>query len=819
MRTQGVFTLSEFDSLICAALLHDIGKFYQRAHTQRARHWDLSGAFVEAFRESFYDPTLVKELVTHHHESSLYTEFSERPDSIADEKTRKLAYLLSQADNLSASERSQNGRAQAYTPGAPLRSVFSQIDIGRDRDQAAASAAFCYELGSIPDVSAYPKPVEPNYEHSRPKYEAHVDSFLSEFRVLFPEPYPRMGDTLLSLLQKYLWCVPSDTTLECSDISLADHAKTTCALAACFYRYHDELGWEESSVRDRTRAKVLLVSGDLSGIQDYIYGTASVGYGGVAKRLRGRSFRISLLTELIVARLLRELDIPTACNVMSAGGQFYVLVPNTPRTIEALSLFEQRLEKWLLRYYQGEITIAFASTELRPDMLAQGAFDAVMDLLHDRLASAKLRKMERILSEESALLDVEFHGRPACPVCDRLPARGDDEPQPCQGCELDAALGMRLLRYEWLAVSENPVSNLDGVEFFENPAWYAYVVDSAHLSYLNPIYCLNLRGRDLLRGVPSGLMLYSGYAPTWSDEKELEESKRRQSSTLSNGDEEVPQLGDIKTFEAIAEASEGDDLLGVLRADVDQLGLVFSLGMRGRASLSRVATVSSMLNLFFSAELVKLVSQEFPNTYIAYAGGDDLMLIGPWNDAIGLSKRLADEFTRFTARNPNLTISAAVGTCKPKVPIATSSVQAGELLQKSKSAGRNSLTVFDTTIPWNDFETFQAWADMLTESLRLGQSHGGISKAFLYRLGRYQRQAQRYFESDDTRALLFRPHLAHDIARNYTDDSGNPTLADRRLYEKLLGLLESNEKARKNWQLLKPAIAWSSYATRERKED
>ncbi len=812
-----MFGLEEFDSFVCASLLHDIGKFYQRASTLKARHWDLSAAFVEAFSNSFYNPDLTKLLVAHHHESPVYTDFSDRPESIKDQKPRMLAYLISQADSLSSSERSELGSAMGFRPGAPLRTVFSQIDIGSPASDKQRAEALCYKLGKIPDTSAYPMPMPQDYNHSRSQYEAYVDDFLSDFRGLFPKPYARMGDTLLSLLQKYLWCVPSDTTLEYSDISLADHAKTTCALAACFYRFHEETGWDEERVRDSKAVKALIVAGDLSGIQDYIYGTASVGHGGVAKRLRGRSFRVSLLTELIATRLIYELQLPMACKIIAAGGQFYILVPNIQRTMTVLDSFKERIENWLLRSYQGEVTVAFAVADINPDELRQGNFDHILDSLHDRLASAKLQKMRNLLSEDAALLDISFQGRPACPVCDRLPAGGQDEPEPCKDCELDAALGRRLIDCEWLVISENQAQHLESVAFLEDPTWYAYVVDfNDQLSKLNPVYCLNLKRSALLPNMPSGFMLCSGYAPRWSDEEELHRYATYTSRTSSQ-DEEHPKKGDVKTFDALAWTSTGDDLLGVLRADVDHLGLVFSLGMRGRASLSRVATLSSMLNLFFYSELLKLINQDFQNTYIAYAGGDDLMLIAPWNDAINLSKRIADEFDRFTAKS--LTISAAVGTYKPKVPIATSSVEAGDLLERSKSAGRNRLTVFDTTIPWSDFELFINWADMLTRSLKLGPEQGGISRAFLYRLYRYQRQALRYFETHDTRALLFRPHLAYDIARNYTDDSGNSRLVDKKLHSKLVSLLESNERARKNWQILKAAIAWSSYATRERKED
>jgi CRISPR-associated protein Csm1 len=812
-----VFTLEEYEAFLCAALLHDIGKVYQRAYAQKTRHWDLSAAFVEAYKSSFPNAELVKVLVAHHHQSPSYTDSSDRPDSIEDARTRMLAYLISHADNFSASERAQSDRVGGYAPGTPLHTVFSQIDVGRSCIGETPETLYCYELGKIPEASTHPKQVGRGYQHPVSEYERHVDAFLGEFRTLFSEPYSHMSDTLLSLIQKYLWCIPSDVTRECSDISLADHSKATCALAACFYKFHEEFGWIEDSVKDTSISKALLVCGDLSGIQDYIYGTTSIGHGGVAKRLRGRSFRVGLLTELIATRMLHELGLPMACKIMAAGGQFYALVPNTQHAKNTLKCYLDSVQDWLVESYQGEITASFASTELHHESLSQGKFDEVLDELHDELSSAKLRRMESVFNRGSCVLSMEFQGRPACPVCDRRPAQGDDEALPCSQCELDAVLGQKLLSHKWLVISEKPFDK-NSVKFLDNPTWYASLTtDAAELSHTNPIYCLNLKSSDLLPGLRSGFLPYPQYIPTWSEEELNSEKYQSYLKHIDREEEEIPEPGDIKNFSALAWASTGDDLLGVLRADVDHLGLVFSLGMRGQASLSRVTTLSTMLNLFFAAELPKLLRCEFRDTYVAYAGGDDLMLIGPWDATIRLSKRLTEEFAKFTANNPNLTISAAVGTYNPRVPIATSSVRTGELLEKSKSGGRDRLTVFDTTVTWADFSLLERWAEMLIRSLQ--RSENGISKAFLYRLFSYQKQAERYFDSGDDQALLFRPHLAYDIARNYTSDEGEPLLVDTDLYDALKSLLGPPEEAEKAWRILKAAIAWSSYATRERKED
>lgn len=815
-QAKGAFTLEEFESFLCAALLHDIGKFYQRAHNQKVRHWDLSAAFIEANRGSFYNPDLAKTLVSHHHESSAYTDKTDRPESISDASTRMLAYLVSRADNLSSRERPESDKTGGYMSRAALDSVFAQVDIGQHSDAPYDGSNMKHRLGTILCGSGFPEPLGGEYEHAEAEFEEYVDRFLTDFRELFPQPYPRMADTLAHLLQKYLWCIPSDVTRERRDISLADHSRVTAALAACFYRYHEETGWGEGAVCDDSLSKVSFVCGDLSGIQDYIYGTASVGHGGVAKRLRGRSFRITLLTEAVVLRILRKLDLPMACKIMSAGGQFYLLIPNTQNAKSRLKDVIRSISAWLLDNYLGELAISVACEDLAAQHLSQGNFDEVLGAVHATLAGSKLRKFEEAISEGPHVFPLEFQGLPACPTCDRRPAQGNaDEAQPCRECESDADLGRRLVECGWLVFSEKYAPG--GLDFFDEPTWYASVVrDPANAIGPETICCYNLWDAQMIPNTPSGFAFYASYVPTWQA-GELDQTHRYrkylESQPVDDVNRETAEVGDIKSFTALAMQSCGDDLLGVLRADVDHLGLVFSLGMRARASLSRIATLSTMLNVFFSSELVRLIRKDYPDTYIAYSGGDDLLLVGPWDRMVSLSKRIADEFHRFAARNPNITLSAGVGTFRPRVPIATTAVQTGEILEHSKSAGRNRLTLFGTTITWDEFDDLKKWADMLSGSLQ--REERGISRAFLYRLFRYQRQACHYLETGDPQSLLYRPHLAYDIARNYTDEDGGPKLADRELHEALLSLLEPGQRAEKSWKTLQAAITWSSYATRK----
>jgi CRISPR-associated protein Csm1 len=806
----------EYESVLLAALLHDIGKFCQRGITESAGHWKMSEAFVEANRHAFSDPDLVKDLVGHHHEA--YNMPSDaKPSALTDPRRRILAYLVSRADSLSSRERSEGERAEGFQSRAPLDSVFAQVRLGRSDVSDYDGSGFKYQLGKLYEFSSFPELREPGYQHDKQTYEHYMDMFCGEFKQLFHKPFDGMVDSLTSLLHKYLWCVPSDTTQEMRDVSLSDHLKSTCALAACMYKYHEEVGWDEELVKDDEAPRFLLVCGDISGIQKYIYGIASVGHGGVAKRLRGRSFRISLLTEAVALRLLKELGLPQACKIIAAGGQFYLILPNTESAKKAVEGVRKSISSWMLEEFCGELAVSMAYAEFNGAKLAQGEFDHVLQEVRQKIARAKQRKFEDVIVEGEKVFDLEFQGAGVCPVCGINPSRGVSEPEgplPCDCCEQDSEIGTKLISAGWLVFSEQQGSN--AVAMFEDPVIYASLAsDEAELRRLKPIMSYSLKGATLVSEVPCGFAPYAGYVARWKGLEEYNEAVARNSRIAEYEDysDEALRSGQaVKSFTALAYQSRGAKLLGVLRADVDHLGLIFTMGLKGKASLSRLATLSTMMNTFFAHELVKMVEREFPDTYVAYAGGDDLMLVGPWDQTLKLAKRISDDFKRFAASNPDITISAGIGTFKHRVPIATTSVLTGEILEAAKDAGRNRLSVFGTTFTWDRYDDVERWTERLISGI---ESDTPISKGFLYNLLDWQEKAELYYSGrGDGRTAMFRPHLAYAIGRLLTDDEGRPRIDDE-LYRMLMRLLQPEGKD--DWKILKAPITWASYAVR--KED
>ncbi len=90
--------------------------------------------------------------------------------------------------------------------------------------------------------------------------------------------------------------------------------------------------------------------------------------------------------------------------------------------------------------------------------------------------------------------------------------------------------------------------------------------------------------------------------------------------------------GEVKDFEELVGLGNGEDSftkLAMLKADLDNLGSVFSEGLRESISISRYATLSRMLNYFFSlyVNYSLKANDNFKDIYTVFSGGDDLCVI------------------------------------------------------------------------------------------------------------------------------------------------------------------------------------------------
>jgi CRISPR-associated protein Csm1 len=356
------FDQKEYQSVILAALLHDIGKFLHRVigiEDLEGDHPKLGADFVSG-----------KGVFSQDGPHSTFHRFSEiiQGDWVYKDKleesirkhhngAKPWGWIVHKSDSYSTKERFREGeKVTTYPPKGPLiplKSIFSDVFLGKPKPMGV----FSFDAKILDTFDSFPKEGKNTLrpDESLALFKNFTDELLSlktegiKFDFFF--------NTLHSIFEKYLWGLPCHTHPEIADVSIFDHLKSASAIAACLYQYHCYTNTLTiKNIQSDDDMKFLLVGADLSGIQNYIYQISAItGEGGVAKRLRARSFYISALLEVTIMKILRELELPISCNLMSAGGKFIILAPNVERIKIQLQALYQYISDWLLEEFSGEL--------------------------------------------------------------------------------------------------------------------------------------------------------------------------------------------------------------------------------------------------------------------------------------------------------------------------------------------------------------------------------------------------------------------------------------------------------------------------------
>ena len=129
---------------------------------------------------------------------------------------------------------------------------------------------------------------------------------------------------------------------------------------------------------------------------------------------------------------------------------------------------------------------------------------------------------------------------------------------------------------------------------------------------------------------------------------------------------------------------------------------------------------------------------------IVYSGGDDVFLVGAWNDVITAANRIQSAFTRFTCGA--LTISGGIGLFDEHFPIRAAAAETARLEDRAKDEpGKNALSLFDPreshTYSWTVFR--EKILEQKEAALqRFFDEEEERGNAFLYQLMALLRQAQ-----------------------------------------------------------------------------
>lgn len=748
------FNQREYQTVILGALLHDAGKFYQRGLEKgRGDHQQLGDeCFEQYFAEGLSNMLsqdeigIIRSAINNHHG---YSEF------------------ITIADGLSAGERIELKDEERGDPTIErLQSVFERVFLCNNDKKTNDNTYRLSPLSLKRDDLFSDKFSEQTLKE---EYKGLWEDFAEEIKNIPSLNLRSYLNALYSILQKYTWCIPSAAYKHEPDISLFDHLKTTAAIAGCLYH--------NKRFDKKTEKDFLLVGGDISGIQNFIYRIAKAqGMGGISKRLRGRSFYLLLLQEVIAKYIIEQAGLFTTNILFCGGGRFELLLPNTETTQNILNSARQDISKWLFKEHGGELGIVIEWVETDGNGLSD--YGSLLEQMDERLLTAKKRKFNALLEDQLFWHEKEETANiRICKVCSI--SKVEDDKTPCKCCELHKSIGENLPKTKYLIYLSSKVDGISKEPIQFGNFGTVYMLPEGVLiknDWLKSDKILDIQKINDLDDLKTGFRFIGNTAPVAKEPFSIGDSE--------DEDKRVDK-GNVLSFEMIADASIGDKRLGVLKMDVDYLGLIFAIGLEGKQkSISRVTSMSRLMDIFFAGYLNRICDDIFNEWnddennkwehkdkvdqifYIVYSGGDDLLIVGPWSEMPKIAKMINDEFKDYTCKNPDINISAGIFLCKPKYPISFAAKGAGEQLETSKEKGRKRITLFDDTAEWVSGNDNLGMDELLSfgEQLYNCISNKDLPRGFVHGLIRKHKQ---YNKGQDPN---FIPAVIYQLVRNIKDD-------------------------------------------------
>lgn len=739
-------SLTDSNNIYIAALLHDIGKFIERAKNKEWRdkaskylltketssnyaHRRYSAAFINSFidKKDFLD-TKIEELVLHHHNDNE----KEVNNYLPINKRGVRQKIIRIADDLASSERKENKELEPVEYyKAKIHSPFQDIIIKDKHGIKKIDNNYYLETVelSLLKNSAFPNTINISNEQV---YNKLVEGFTNEFDKIEDE------DALLFLMEKYLVNVPAQTPTEFKgeqhlykpDINLYDHSRSVAAIALCIFLEYMNGSWKgkdkliltDNYAEQDLDDPVILINGNLSGIQDFIFDVESKK---AAQKLKGKSFFVQLLTDVISKYLIENLDLKSANLLYNGGGNFFILAP---------AYQEQRINQYFSVIFRilKELNIYLAFGISKISLKDFSDFSSVFSRVTE---SSKKNKFEKFRDLKHDELFEPFNQK----------LKEDDKYVELTE-ELVRSTNYFIKNYQLnskVSLYQKTFTDLNkSIDFYIEKE----VISSEAIVFNKTDFSKNYKGfRFAVKDLP-----------LWNETNKkvfLENNKSHNDKYDVASDENKIHLGSIISFERLAQMAyfeTGTQKLGVLKMDVDNLGKLFSDGLpTDLRSISRISSLSRNIKWFFEGYMNTLLSLPVfkDKLYVVFSGGDDFFVVGAWNSVFEFALKIRQEFDEFVCHHPGITISAALIVVDEKYPVSRFAQIAEDRLHAAKydSPEKNSINVFDTVISWKDFIEAKNLKNKLVELIK----NYSVNRAVLEKI----RKSSRGFEKISNDAL------------------------------------------------------------------
>ena len=736
-------------NLQIGALLHDIGKIVRRAGKGgKNRHSKAGSDYLEnrelLDKEKYRE---VYDMIKYHHNEEIDEKMKEN-EKLDDDS---LAYIIYEADNIASGvdrvkyddEISDERKKIKVTgiEGLPLNSIFNRLNVQKNKiEKNFGSLRNDRRNFNIPKEKKEKNKIE-NTEYLNVLEQLRDDlEEMKQKNILTPEK-------LNSVLEESCIYFPSSSYVDYPDVPYYDHVKLTAAVAVCMYIYDKEKEnnrdyknkyFKKSQKKERGKTKFLFVSGEFTGIQNFIYTIISKM---AMKSLRGRSFYLELFIEHIIDEILEALNLSRVNLIYSAGSQFYMLLPNIPKTIEILENYKKIVNDFLLKELGTSVYYEISYTETSAEELGNKLSENIkkenqikeifkrnsIETSRKKLNRYSEKQLEEIFDEDSDLNKI-YNDTKECVICKKsekeeiLIKNSQNESngniEICDSCKNYIKLGRDISKSfhqkRTFFMEKNCEENSSKLKFPKYPKGSVEIV---------------FRNFETVEEVEKESEKFYRFYSINDDYFGKGNSRNIKIGNYNIKSTNEEKENSLVEFTELVKKGKGIERLAVLRADIDNLGTLFQTGFEDRGFVnidgekepykfvrfSKTVVLLRYLSDFFKRvinlilerknltdeknelfkEYCNIITErtkektEGRNIVLVYSGGDDVFAIGTWNDIIEFSVDLRTAFKEFSS--DRVTLSAGIGFFDENYPIFQMAQKTGELEKIAKSYNENEI--------------------------------------------------------------------------------------------------------------------------------
>lgn len=762
--------MTEINLVATAALLHDIGKFGQRA--------DIFKHKSSLYREKEY---------TYTHAAYSAQVFQELGFNLGD----------TLSDDASMHHNPQNDTQWIIASADRMASGFER-EVFESYNSVDSEGFKQQRLRHVFDEKKQfkidvlsPNAIFPESEKALlNEYNALWEKFVKDF-----EQIKKHGNSIVDfftidyLMKKFTSFIPSSTSFEKNgykavkaNIPLYEHSKASSIFASALWKLHENkntniVNYYKKESSNIEQNDLLMISGDFFGIQKFIFD--SVPAAKASKILRAKSAYIQLLTKIVAFHVVETLGLSYQSIISTSAGKFEILGVNDEESQTKLASIQEELNTFFVKKYFGETGIGLSVTPCSlADFIVPNQYKTQLrPRIDEAVEAVKFKKFDLLQLKPVMHNDDNIDNETLCPLCSKRKKHNDY----CVECSTFVTLGEKLAKDTFLIISK---------EIGQIPIFGDFYVSFSHEPHVyenNDIAIFDIANDETFRG----------YAK-WELASYVKKEKEQ-----------------VATFEDLAKSSCGgkDNNVGIkaimsLKGDVDGMGNFIKTSSVTN-SFARFNFFSRMVDYFFSVYAGELMKEK--NIYTVFAGGDDIFVLGAWDEVIDFAKALREKFMEFSGGS-GLSLSMGLVLTKPNKPINFVAHMAEEGLEKAKGLeGKDAISMFGECVKWHSYLDEDNALYLMEEFERFNQDTYELNTAFLYRLLEFIHMSKEV-KKGDIKSTMWKSKLSSSFARNILEKVGSN---EAKLKDALSVLALTDQVLEKYPQELKMALSEYIYKRRD----